>query len=102
MKIFKILSWFIAVTLLCSTNLYAKNDKQKPLPPGLKKKVESGKSLPPGWQKKVAVGQVLDVEVYEQAKIILRDNGIETVTVGGKVFRIMKNTREIIEILNDL
>ena len=92
----------ITAFMLIAAPASAKNDKEKPLPPGLEKKLKSGKSLPPGWQKKVAVGQVLDAQVYEQAKVILRDNGLETLNVEGKIIRVLENTREVVEILQGL
>lgn len=83
---------------------YAKNDKEKKLPPGLQKKVESGKSLPPGWQKKLAVGETLGEEVYEQGKIVTSnsDKGLITISVEGKLIKVIENTREIVEILDGL
>ena len=47
--------------------------KKKPLPPGLKKKLERGGELPPGWQKKVAKGQVLGQDLYRSSHRLPRD-----------------------------
>lgn len=78
----------------------AKPEKDKPLPPGLQKKVDRGGALPPGWQKKLAVGEVIDDDIYRQGRVISSDGrGAVTVDVDGEVFRVMENTREIIEIL---
>jgi len=95
----------IVVFSLCLGGLaYAKNDKEKKLPPGLQKKVQSGKSLPPGWQKKLAVGDILDEKVYKQGKVVMSDSdkGLVTISVEGKLIRVIENTREIVEILKRL
>lgn len=79
---------------------YAKNDKEKSLPPGLQKKVQSGKELPPGWQKKLAVGETLDKDVYEHGTVVSTnsDKGLITVSVEGKLIELIEKTREIIDI----
>lgn len=82
-------------------------DKQKPLPPGLQKKVARGGQLPPGWQKKVARGEVIDGELYSQSQPLpyewtrrLRNpEGTETRVIDDRVIRIMRNTREILDVL---
>lgn len=80
---------------------YAKNDKEKGLPPGLQKKVDKGQSLPPGWQKKLVVGDVLEPEIYDHGVVVATDNkGLVTVNIEGKLVRLVKDTREIVEILN--
>jgi hypothetical protein len=98
----KLIVTSLVLALGLSSIAYAKNDKEKKLPPGLQKKVGSGKSLPPGWQKKVAVGRVLDQDVYEQGKILLShsDKGFVTISVEGQLIRVIENTREIVEILD--
>lgn len=94
----------LVLTMGVSGIAYAKNEKQKTLPPGLQKKVESGKSLPPGWQKKLAVGEVLSQDVYEHGKILVSDTdkGLVTINVDGKLIRVIEHTREIVEILDGL
>lgn len=76
---------------------FAKNNKEKDLPPGLQKKVEHGKSLPPGWQRKLVVGDILNSDIYEQGEIIGDENGLLTIRVEGTLIRIIKNTRKIIQ-----
>lgn len=86
-----------------SQSVLAKNDKdkQKSLPPGLEKKVAQGKPLPPGWQKKLSVGEVMEREIYQRGKVVTRDdNGLVTISVEGEIFKVIENTREIVEILN--
>lgn len=83
-----------------------KGKKKKSLPPGLKKKVARGGELPPGWQKKVARGEVLDAEIYKQSKKVpdelVKDleqqpEDTELIKVEGKVIRILKATRSILD-----
>jgi len=74
-------------------------DKEKPLPPGLQKKLERGGELPPGWQKKLVVGEYLGDEVYHSARVLVSDRGETTVEVAGRIIRVIEATREIIEIL---
>lgn len=90
----------LIVATLCNTPLYAAN-KNKSLPPGLQKKVDSGESLPPGWQKKLYKGEILDYRIYRQGSIVVPVNheGIITIKVEDKVIRLMEATREIIDIL---
>ena len=92
----------LASSLITGTAL-AKNDKKKDkqLPPGLQKKVNSGKVLPPGWKKKLAKGEKIDEEVYKQGEIVvpINSNGEITLRVDDKVVRLYKATREIIEVL---
>ena len=79
----------------------AKTNKDKSLPPGLEKKVNRTGQLPPGWQKKLAVGERLDTLVYKNASIMdpVRNDGIVTVQIDGRVIRLIEATREIVEIL---
>lgn len=92
-----------AVTLFFSIGgmAQAKNDKEKRLPPGLQKNVESGKRLPPGWEKKLKVGEILDEEVYDQGRVVVKniDDGLVTISLEGKLIRVIENTREIVDIL---
>jgi hypothetical protein len=81
--------------------------KGKRLPPGLAKKVARGGDLPPGWQKKCAKGEVLPVEVYNHchslpSEVVVKlpppPPGTILVTIGGKVVRLAKATREILDV----
>jgi len=106
MKI-KLLLTPVIITCLASSlmigSALAKNDKQKDkqLPPGLQKKVDSGKALPPGWQKKLAKGEKMDKDVYKQGEIVvpINSHGEITLRVDDKVVRLYKASREIIEVL---
>ncbi len=81
----------------------------KPLPPGLRKKIERGGELPPGWKKKLAVGEVLEPELDAQAKSIPEEilkrlpeseAGTEILRVGDEIIRVIENSREIVDILS--
>lgn len=101
MNKFKTIITIAVISLSLGGLAYAKNDKEKKLPPGLEKKVESGKSLPPGWQKKLAVGETLDEGVYKHGKIVATDSdkGLIMISAEGKLIKVIENTREIIEIM---
>ncbi|WP_211829264.1 hypothetical protein [Kistimonas asteriae] len=92
----------LVISLSVGGLAHAKNDKEKDLPPGLQKKVQSGKSLPPGWEKKLEVGGKLDKDLYKQGKVVLTnpDKGTVTLELDGKFVRVLKNTREIVDILD--
>ena len=83
--------------------LYAhgSKDKTKPLPYGLQKKLEKGQALPPGWEKKLVVGNHLEQDIYRQGDIVipLDSRGLLTIRLEGKLVRLVKATREIVEIL---
>lgn len=70
------------------------------LPPGLQKKMERGGELPPGWQKKLAKGQVLDMDLYEYGSVYPYGEEYERVYIEDKVVTVIRNTREIIDILD--
>jgi hypothetical protein len=81
--------------------------KPKTLPPGLQKKVARGGSLPPGWEKKIARGEVMTVEVFKECTPLPKEilvklppppKGVITVTIEGKVVRLMEATREILDV----
>ena len=86
-----------------------KKSKKKKLPPGLRKKIERGGDLPPGWQKKVARGEVLDPEVYKHAeplppgltrKLPPQPEDTELLRVEGKIIRLYKATRTILDVFD--
>ncbi|MCE0558945.1 hypothetical protein Q4519_14900 [Motilimonas sp. 1_MG-2023] len=92
----------IVIAVLLSSVAQAKNDKQdKPLPPGLEKKVERGGELPPGWQKKLHRGEILDLDLYHYGikRPGKKDDIYEWVEIESDTVKIIKNTREIVEIL---
>lgn len=92
----------VAICAVAFTGIaHAKAEKEKDLPPGLQKKYARTGELPPGWQKKLAVGQPLDIHVYREAHVVvpLDRHGMITVTVEGRVIRLIEATREIVEIL---
>ena len=81
----------------------------KQLPPGLSKKIARGAKLPPGWQRKCVPGEFMPAEVYEQCHALPPELVVKmppapeptlTVTIGGKVIRLLKATREILDVFD--
>jgi len=80
---------------------FSKQDKEaKTLPPGLQKKADIG-NLPPGWKKKMVVGSTIGEGVVGQGVIIdsVDESGVVTIKVEDKIIRLIKATREIVEIV---
>jgi hypothetical protein len=75
-KVKKILLFCVSLFLIFGVYgiSFAKDNKEKSLPPGLQKKSERGQSLPPGWQKKLIVGTILENDIYKHGKMIATDN----------------------------
>lgn len=74
------------------------------LPPGLAKQ---GK-LPPGWEKKLRPGVVLEHDIYEHAHrlppeetVYEEPDGVITISIGGKVARVIEETHEVIEVISE-
>jgi len=87
---------------------HGKHKKQKPLPPGLQKKLARGGQLPPGWQKKVARGEVLDHSLYEISRDLPRGlisqlpkspDGTSVRQIEDRVVRILDATGVILDVL---
>lgn len=97
----------IAIVLILALGVdfsFAKNDKKnnsKSLPPGLEMNAARGKALPPGWQKKMVAGSILDKEVFDHGKITvpIDDKGYITFELEGRAVRLVKATREIVDVL---
>lgn len=95
------------IVLVCSFSMafsqlaLAKNDKDKPLPPGLAKKLENGQPLPPGWQKKLSPGQFLADDYYRRGTVLRKPDtdGIVTIQIEGTVIELFEHSREIVRIL---
>jgi hypothetical protein len=86
---------------------HEKTTKGKGLPPGLAKKVGRGRHLPPGWQKKCARGEILSEDVYRHCHPLPREvlvklppppPGTILVAIDGKVVRLAKATRQILDV----
>lgn len=98
-------NWIVGISfvfLILSSNsvTFAKEDKEKSLPPGLQKKVDRGQELPPGWQKKLVVGDIMDEELYDRGVVVAEDNnGLVTLKLDDKLVRLIQDTREIVDIL---
>lgn len=85
--------------------------KAKSLPPGLAKQVARGRELPPGWQKKCVRGEIMPLEVFEHCHPLPLDvlvklpsppHGTILVAIDGKVVRLAKATREILDVFEVL
>ena len=83
--------------------------KGKSLPPGLAKKAARGGSLPPGWQKKCVRGEIMPPEVYRQChplphEVVVKlpppPPGTILVAVHGKIVRLVKASREILDVFD--
>ena len=87
----------LALAAVAAAPVAAKNDASKRLPPGLQKKGE----LPPGWQKKLARGRILDEEVYRYGVVSRPEDsqGVITIKVEGKIIRVLRATREILDVI---
>ena len=90
---------------------YAPGKDGKHLPPGLAKKVARGGKLPPGWEKKMVKGETIPPVVYQQCEPLPKEilvqlpappAGTITVTVGGKVARLLEATHEILDVFDVL
>ena len=86
-----------------------KGRKAKGLPPGLAKKAARGGELPPGWQKKCMRGEVLPAEVYRHCQTLPHEilvklppppTGTILVAIDGKVMRLIRATREILDVFD--
>jgi len=93
------------------TGAEGRGHKPKELPPGLAKKVARGGDLPPGWQKKCVRGEIMPLEVYKHCHPLPREVAIKLppappgtilIAVEGKVVRLAKATREILDVFDVL
>ena len=87
----------------------ARGKKAKGLPPGLAKKVARGGELPPGWQKKCVKGEVMPEPVFRQCHPLPQEVVVKlpppptdtiVVAISGKVVRLAKATREILDVFD--
>jgi hypothetical protein len=75
---------------------------QNELPPGTQKKMERSGELPYGMQRKYKKGEILDRKVFEQSFIIEPENryGVVGISVDNKTIRVIRSTREIVDIVD--
>ncbi|WP_236012195.1 hypothetical protein [Marinobacter mangrovi] len=71
------------------------------LPPGLRKKVHRGRGLPPGWHRKLHRGGYLPVAYDRYWEVRHVDRHYDRVHIEDKVYRVIRDTREIVDILNN-
>ena len=81
-----------------------KHDKQKEIPAGLQKKLENGERLPIGWEKKLEKGQIANEQMLHSGRILNTNlypniRNTEVYQVEDKIFRISRDTKEILDIL---
>ena len=81
-----------------------KQHKQKELPPGLEKKLENGGKLPVGWEKKLEKGQIMDENILYKGRILNSNlypniGNSDIYQIENKIFRISRDTKEILDIL---
>lgn len=105
MKIKTLLFTLIALSLIACP-VSAKNDKasgkHNALPSGLQKNSDQGKPLPPGWDKKISKGDILEDSIFSQGRVIepIGKDGTISIEVEGKIFKLYKDSKEIIDILS--
>ena len=69
-----------------------------------KKKIENGERLPIGWGKKLEKGQIANEQMLHSGRILNTNlypniRNTEVYQVEDKIFRISRDTREILDIL---
>ncbi len=99
----KFVAMFVFVGMMVGTvPALAKSPDGGQLPPGLQKKVERGEPLPPGWQRKLNYqeGDYFDRELLRYGDVRDVDGDRQRVEVEDRVYMIIKDTREIIDILD--
>ncbi|ROQ44744.1 hypothetical protein EDB94_2090 [Marinobacter sp. 3-2] len=99
---YKTLSAVVIVLLFGASMPVNAGNHTDALPPGLQKKLEQGKPLPPGWQKKVDIGRGdrLHRELYDYGDVRDIGDGREEVRVEDRIYTVIKDTREIINLLD--
>ncbi|MDC0662814.1 hypothetical protein [Marinobacter sp. SS21] len=97
-----LLTGFFSLALLAASASVFANPSHGGLPPGLQKKVAQGQPLPPGWQRKLnlARGDYLPDYLYRDRRVVDLDRRHQQVAVEDKVYIVLRNTLEIVDILN--
>ena len=98
----RVLSAIIIAGLMTAPAFVMAGNHTEGLPPGLQKKVEQGKPLPPGWQKKLNIdrGDRLYDDLYSYGTVRDLGDNRQEVKVEDRVYTVIKDTREIIDILD--
>lgn len=71
------------------------------LPPGLQKKAERGEPLPPGWAKKLHRGDRFPEHYYRYSDVYRVDDRYDRIRLEDRIYRVIRDTREIVDILQD-
>lgn len=90
----------VLLSIAFASPLAAHPGKGGDLPPGLQKKVERGQSLPPGWQKKFHEGDRLPEHYERYGEVDHESYRYDRVRIEDKVYRVIRDSREIVDILN--
>lgn len=98
----KLLTAVLAVGLMGGASVAVAGNHSDALPPGLQKKIDQGKPLPPGWQKKLNIGpgDRLHRDLYDYGTVRDLGDGRQEVRIEDQVYTVIKDTREIINILD--
>ncbi|MDX1457296.1 MAG: hypothetical protein R3276_06880 [Marinobacter sp.] len=98
-----LLTGALTVALLTASATVAANPGHGDnLPPGLQKKVAQGEPLPPPFagHQSLRRGDYLPDYLYRDRRIVDLDRRHQQVTDGDKVYIVLRNTLEIVDILN--
>lgn len=92
----------VIVSAILPAAVMAQPPQSNGLPPGLEKKVERGEPLPPGWEKKLDYrrGDYFDRDLLHYGRVYDIDGHRQRVEIEDQVYTIIKDTREIVDILN--
>ncbi|AXR07234.1 hypothetical protein D0Y50_13275 [Salinimonas sediminis] len=79
-------------------------DRGHYMPHGMDDKIALQSELPSNWQAQLAKGEVLDVELFRQGRVVYRDasNGLVALRLENKLVRMVEQTREIVDVLNSI
>jgi hypothetical protein len=100
LKMIAIIKMIVVVSLTAGVTLsvvHANESESKRAPHVLQKRAE----LPPGWQQKLVIGWPIEEAIFNQGvEIELKNNptGVITIRVEDRIIRVIKATREIVDI----
>jgi hypothetical protein len=103
MKSIKMMFVLIVLASLMPYPAAAKKDTEKDLLPGFQRKVDRSEEHPQEWQhRQYRKGEILDRQTCDQSFIVEPENikGVIGIKVGDKVLRVIRSTREIVDIID--
>lgn len=95
----RLLVVFVVAVFSVSAFAQANPGQGGSLPPGLQKKVERGESLPPGWAKRLEAGDHLPRDYHRHGVIHRDDHRHDRVRIDDRVFKVIRDTGLIVDIL---